>query len=76
MLCHGNGEYTVIDRIECVLFGYNGFRNCLVLSVPSRLKEAASLVLKDERFSIPLEPARRARFMAERYLEWCMRGDN
>ena len=32
--------------------------------------------LKDDGFNIPSEPAMRARFMAERYLEWCMRGEN
>ena len=34
------------------------------------LREAASLVLKDEGFAIPLESARRVCVMTERYLEW------
>ena len=40
------------------------------------LSEAASLVLKDDGFNVPSEPARRARFMAERYVEWCVRAEN
>ena len=44
--------------------------------VSELLCESALLVLKDEGFSIPLEPTRRARFMAERYLGQCMRGES
>ena len=40
------------------------------------LREAALLTLKDEGFSISLEPAMRAYFMAERYLERCMRDES
>ena len=40
------------------------------------LREAALLTLKDEGFSISLEPATRAHFMAERYLERCMKDES
>ena len=40
------------------------------------LCKAVSLVLKDDGFSISLEPAWRAHFMVETYLKRYMRGEN
>ena len=40
------------------------------------LRTAVQLVVKDDGFNIPSEPARRARVLAERYLEWCESDEN
>ena len=40
------------------------------------LRTAIQLVLKDDGFDIPSEPARKARLLAERYLEWCQKDEN
>ena len=49
------------------------------LSTPSGcelVRTAVQLVLKDDGFCIQSEPARRARFLAEKYLEWCKKDEN
>ena len=49
------------------------------MSTPScceLVRKAVQLVLKDDGFCIPSESARRARFLAERYLEWCKKDEN
>ena len=40
------------------------------------LRTAVQLVVKDDGFNIPSEPAHRARVLAERYLEWCESDEN
>ena len=40
------------------------------------LRTAVQMVLKDVGFDIPSEPARRARALGEKYLEWCQEDKN
>ena len=40
-------------------------------NAPELLRTAVVMVLNDDGFNIPSEPARKSRILAKRYLEWC-----
>ena len=71
--CYGGRGHVI-----CALFGIMaGVATSEATTASSELlRTAVQMVLKDVGFDIPSEPARRARALGEKYLEWCQEDKN